>query len=112
MKKIKNLKRLDDISNLQDNWNDNGAKPFSIQLIDACKEIIAKLYYQPEIFPTAANSIQFEYEKDNGDYIEFNVYEDKINVYQTNGQTEGRNMTLNIHAIEELSKLINDFMED
>ena len=31
---------------------------------------------QPRIFPTARNSIQFEYEKQDGEYLEFELFED------------------------------------
>ncbi len=73
---------LDSYSVLPENWNDNGAKPFSPKLINRCHEIVDGLKYIPALFPTGCNSIQFEFE--HGDsYIEFEVYENKIEVYSS-----------------------------
>jgi hypothetical protein len=70
----RNINKLERISQLKENWNGYGAKPFPLALIYAAKNLIRKLYFQPQIFPTAAESIQFEFEKDNGDYLEFQFY--------------------------------------
>lgn len=66
-----NLKKLDHISALNDNWDGYGAEPLPERLIISAGELIRKLRIQPEIFPTADGTIQIEYEKDNGDYLEF-----------------------------------------
>ena len=70
-KQTSNLKKLDVISNLNDNWDGYGAKPLQKKLIALTADLIRKLYIQPEIFPTADGTIQLEFEKDNGDYLEF-----------------------------------------
>ncbi|KJE25644.1 hypothetical protein LG52_3208 [Geobacillus kaustophilus] len=36
---------------------------------------------QPKLFPTARDSIQLEFEKENGDYLEFELFENKIDVF-------------------------------
>lgn len=69
-KLTRNLYKLDRISQLQFNWDCYEANPLPLELVQAAKSLIQKLYIQPQIFPTAAGSIQIEYEKDNGDYLE------------------------------------------
>lgn len=75
---ISNLKKLKDISALEYNWNGNDAVPFSKALIDKTSSLLMELDVQPEIFPTADNSIQFEFEGDNDSYLEFQIYESSI----------------------------------
>lgn len=101
---------LDDISNLSDDWNNNGAQAFSVKLVEKCRQIVKQLVAEPFICPTACGSIQFEYEKDNGDYLEFEIYEDRIEVYKdtfTNGEEE---FTLDgISAIDRMRQMVVDF---
>lgn len=70
---------LNSIKKLEYDWNENGAEPFSDSLIKKCYQILDSLSDEPFIAPTACGAIQFEYEKNNGEYLEFEVYEDKIN---------------------------------
>ncbi len=74
----RNLKVLDEIAALKSNWNENGANAFSAGLVAKCAEIVKKLHIQPEIFPTAQDSIQFEWERDRGDYLEIEFFEDGL----------------------------------
>ena len=65
------LMRLVQMAALKDNWNGYGAQPLPHDTLYKAQRLIPALHVQPEIFPTADGSIQFEYEKDNGDYLEF-----------------------------------------
>lgn len=67
--------RISEIRDLPDNWNENGASKFSNEILDTLKQIVESLKMQPEIFPTARDSIQLEYENENGDYLEFELFE-------------------------------------
>ena len=80
-KKQANINRLQDIATLKYNWNGNGADIFSSTLINKSIFILNDIVRQPKIFPTARNSIQFEFEKPNGDYLEFEIYEDHVSIY-------------------------------
>lgn len=75
------LNLLDEFADFNENWNGNGAKPFSNGLISKCKEIISNLSILPEVFPVANNSIQLEYEKNNGALLKFNIFDDKITMF-------------------------------
>jgi len=76
-KKTDNIEKLKSFQKLPDNWNDHGAKSFDENLIERCINLIkssALQNYQPDIFPTGRDSIQFEYEKSNGEYLEIEIY--------------------------------------
>ena len=74
---ISNTHRINEIEKLEQNWNGNGAEPFSQKLIKCVRSIVENAVYQPEIFPTANDSIQLEYDKKNGEHMEIEVFEAK-----------------------------------
>ncbi len=52
--------QLYEIASLPYDWNGNNADSFSSSHIKKCREILAKLPFKPEIYPTANGSIQME----------------------------------------------------
>lgn len=72
----KNFRVLAEIAALESNWNGNGANAFSDTLLSKCREVLQGLRIQPDIFPTAQDSIQFEWEHLQGDYLEVELFED------------------------------------
>ena len=101
---------LSEIAKLEDNWNNNGASPFSAKLIDKCREIMMQLAAEPFICPTACGSIQFEYEKENGDYLEFEIYEDRIEVFlETMSGGEEEFDLQGISATDKMKQMVVDF---
>ena len=66
--------QIDNISKLENNWNDNGALAFSNALITRAKAFAYTLTGEAEIFPTANDSIQLEIENAYG-YIEIELFE-------------------------------------
>ena len=71
--KQKNINTILSFKKFASNWNGNGAEPFSENIIQRAFDFInsPELKFQPNVFPTARQSIQFEYEKSNGDYLFF-----------------------------------------
>lgn len=107
-----NLKKLKGISDLKDNWNDNNAKKFSPELISIVKNILENIAEQPEIFPTANNSIQMEYELIDNSYLEFEIFEDKIiclEVPQRNYSKYKEQIIPN--NIKIINNIVNNFFE-
>lgn len=100
--------RLDELAAYKADWNGNGANPFATELINICKDIINELRYQPEIYPTAIGAIQFEYDKDDGSYIEFEVYPDKANVYRKDPSGKANSMTI---KLSDIKKEVDAFYE-
>lgn len=83
--KLDIYEQIEAIKNLEDNWNDNGASKFSESLILQAKKIIDDFpnEFEIEVFPTARDSIQFEYETENV-YLEFELFEKNASVYFSN----------------------------
>jgi len=111
---LESFKKLDVIKELPDNWNQKGAKKFSPELIENCKSILKNLNHPPFIAPTANDSIQFEYEGEDGNYLEFDVSLGSVEVFrvQNNGITGylsgGRTVT---GTVEEISNFIKDCVD-
>ena len=103
-----NVDILSEIGQWGDNWNNYGAKKFSQELIFKCLQIInaGNLNYQPDIFPTARESIQLEYEPDSEHYLEVEVFIDTIKVYKRIKNEKYKFPNL---STEELFELINEF---
>jgi len=80
--KIVNLKRLSEIEKLPDNWNSNGAEHISSQVIKRVRKLLMSMTYQPEIFPTACDAIQLEWENDKKEYLEMEILDGTINIFQ------------------------------
>lgn len=111
-KKTDNLITINSFLNLEYNWNDNEAQPFSESLINEAKQIIMGLFRQPDVFPTARNSIQFEYERDNGDYFEIELFSGRLEIFSIINNEESE-LSLSYDSqnilVKELNKKIEEF---
>ena len=107
--KMNNLKKLDGIAALPNNWNGKGAETFDKRLISRVRGLITALEIQPEIFPTACDSIQMEYDKEDGSYLEIEInLEDTWEVFQIN--ENGEESYSSIAAdMEAITKVVNSF---
>ena len=109
--KMNNLKKLDQIAVLEDGWNGNKAKAFEKQFILTVRSIITALEIQPEIFPTGCDSVQFEYEKEDGSYLEIEINsDDKWEVFEINRDGEEKYFSI-VANIEAIIKVVNSFYE-
>lgn len=73
-----NILKVESFRNLTVGWNGSGALPFEDSLILSILHLLPNLKFQPKIFPTGRQSIQFEYERPNGDYLEFEIFENTV----------------------------------
>lgn len=105
--KANNLLRLVEIEQLQNNWNGNNASSFSEQLLSTARQIIMKSLIQGNIFPTARDSIQFEYENNIGDYLEIEAFENgRIKMFSF---THDGTPTTEDIAIEDINEVVSEF---
>jgi hypothetical protein len=107
--KLENLNKIETIAALNDNWNANGAKAFSSSLITKVRNIIIFLEIQPEVFPTACESLQLEYDKQDGSHMEVELTEgDEAEVFwiDNKGHEEFKRIQANVDAINEV---VNNF---
>ena len=68
-----NLKKLEQISGFKDNWNGNGAPVIPSVIIKKTRALIKALIIQPEIFPTALETIQLEFDNSRHDHMEIEI---------------------------------------
>ena len=107
----KNLRKLEQISLLADNWDGNGSKAFDKQLIAKVKDLIGVLDVQPEIFPLSYGSIQMEYEKEDDSYLEIEInLNDTWDVFELNESGEESAFSVAADA-EVVNKVAKDFMQ-
>ena len=106
--KINNIEKLDQIAKLEDDWDGEGARSFSNVLIQNVKNILMSLKYQPEVFPTACDTIQIEYERENGSYLEIEISTEDAKVFAVD--SSGKESISVIKAkVEEIDKVVNCF---
>ena len=101
-----NLETLSGFKQLPHDWNGNGAMSFEIALLEKAAQILKSLAYQPQIFPTARQSVQFEYHKKNGDYLEFEIFDDKVIAYSKQKETENER---ELNSLEDINGLVEIF---
>jgi hypothetical protein len=106
---MRSLKTIEQISRLKDNWNHNGAPAFSPDLIRLVRRIVALLPVQPEIFPTACNSIQLEYGNEIKEYLEFEVNTSKIIAFMVDAKGQESEIMLRIDDQAKINELVVDF---
>ena len=101
------LLRIEEIERLADGWNGNGAPAFSKALVNAARALVCTLSVQPVVLPTARDSIQMEYEKENGDYLELELFEGgrlKVFTYTHDGAAETKEI-----PVSAANKVVCDF---
>lgn len=109
VEKLENLKKLEAIAHLEDNWNANGAKAFADSLITKVRNLVMFLEIQPEVFPTACESLQLEYDKADGSHLEIELNEsENAEVFLVDDS--GCESVISISAsIEAINKVVSDF---
>ena len=80
--KSDNMKKLQAISLLEEGWNGNEAPAFDSKQISKVRDILEHLIIQPEIFPTALQTIQLEYDNSRRDHMEIEIGEaDTVEIF-------------------------------
>lgn len=91
---------LEKFRNYEENWNGYGAPKFADSLINDVESILLGIRRTPKIFPTGRHSIQFEYEKQNGDYLEFEIYSmNKVGLLMMIGDNPEQELMINANQI-------------
>ena len=102
---MNNIDKVTSFLELPVNWNENGAGQFSQNLIDKTINILHRLNYQPEIFPTGSNSIILEYNKSDGRYLGIEVSENQNIIFTAPKEEIG---IVDPQDIQELCKIVNE----
>lgn len=105
--KLKNIQKIKTFNTF---INDSG-EPFNQDVIDIAQNIVHNLVIQPEVFPTGRHSIQLEYEKTNGDYLEFEIFYDRIEMLFMDQDEREREETFHHSEVKEMNQRVRDFYE-
>lgn len=107
---LPNLKKISEIEKLEDNWNGYGARKFDSPVIRNAKRMLYALKQQPFVSPTARQSIQMEFEKENGDYFEIEVFAERIDVFLSiDSEEKEKSFPLEAAAIEKIARMVAQF---
>lgn len=107
-KRYKSIVAIENIEKLCQNWNGYDADPISNIVIHNSKMAVEKLYHQPYIYPTACDSVQFEYKKINGEYLEIEIFEDKMCIFVVDENGAEREEML-YFSVEQIIKEVDNF---
>lgn len=105
-----NLDKLKEIALFKENWNGYGAKPLSESVIKRAEDVIRGVCIQPRLFPTADNTIQMEYEKTSGAYLEIQITSDEVYevFFMPDKDSEGEESLIDAQ-VENVNKEIEKF---
>jgi len=108
LQKNKNLSILLSFGALSPEWNGANCLPFTFPVLQKAAAFInhKNLRFQPDVFPTGRNSVQFEYEKRNGDYLEIELFENKCSLFIIENGVEKE---FENYFIDSAVELINEF---
>ena len=99
------------ISELDENWNLYGAKPFKPEFLTQIGKIFPRLNYRPDkILPTGRQTVQLEYylypNSNREIYLEFEIYENKLGILKMIGDSYAKAIEfvqcLNIYSHNDL----------
>lgn len=76
-----NQQRLHLMSSLKKGWDGEEAGEISSITLQHLQWIIGELVHQPLLQPTVAGTVQLEYEKSNGDYLEIEVFDNQLEIF-------------------------------
>ncbi len=82
-----NKRKLNAIKDLKTGWNGYDGDIIDPSIILKTEEIISKLDYQPQIFPTGRGSIQLEKHIDEKNFVEIEISTDEVFAFRVkNGE--------------------------
>jgi len=107
-KQTKNFIKLHSYESLEEGWDGYDAPPVPKSVIDRAINIVShpELKNQPEVFPTARESVQLEYHKPNENYLEIEVFSDYFNIYEDFCGSEKEEELKDINSVV---RVINEF---
>ncbi len=114
IKLLQNLERLNSFRLLQPGWNGYDADPLDDVVIGRARDLLleSKIFsFTPEIFPTARDSIQFEYRTEKGEYLEVEIYEDSFGIYMETEDKEREEDDLSRDEIVSIIRAFHAFEE-
>ena len=66
--------------------------------------------FQPEIFPTACDALQLEWENDKDEYLEMEILEDTVNIFQIDSYGNEVQKIMEFDS-ETINKVVREFYD-
>ncbi len=109
---LMNLEKIESIAHFQNDWDGNNASPFTIDAIELFRYVIKNLNKQPEIAPTAANSLLLQYSLEDGGMLYYSLSLDRTErVFLPRGDVSQAEEKIYFFNGEKLLATINDDVE-
>jgi hypothetical protein len=107
MNKEKLLIEINDYCKFVKGWNGYDAEPIPIKVVENAKVVLENLLDNDdiEVFPTARDSIQFEYE-DNKKYVEIEIFGNSVKIYYETDEEKEETYTDIIYGTERFNALV------
>lgn len=102
--------KLSRIEQLTENWNGYGAVPISKEVIANTRRLLGFLAVKPEVFPVPDGSIQIEYDRKDGAYLEIHV-ENENNYSSYRVDSDGTESSEDSLSFAEVVDRINGFIK-
>lgn len=78
---MNSTKTLEEFKDLKNNWNGYDADPIDIDIIEKAIYLDKLIPFDTQVFPTAANSVQFDFE-DGFRYLEIDIEKDNLTIFE------------------------------
>ena len=104
---MKSISKLRSFLRLPDNWNGYGARQFSPGYLKYAESLLKSIPFKTEVFPIPDGRVQFEFDKDDGAYLEFEINDDyTIGVFEILADESEREYKA---TPEDLLRIVTDF---
>lgn len=106
-----NLAKLAQLKDLTDGWDGYDAMAVEEASIKNTQMLLPHLRIQPALFPTCRGTVQIEYEKEDTDYLEFEISPTSVHMLHVypDGNTVVREWMYCEEALEEIALEVGDF---
>lgn len=113
-----NIQKINSFKELEHGWDTYDADPIPLTVIENAIEIVKQLKIQPKVFPTAADSIFFEYDEiclnEAGEVIGdqgliFEIKEDKIGICWMRDVNDFDDYSVELTDINHLNNILDKF---
>ena len=109
MVKSKTISEVTSLTKLKYNWDDEDGNPFTDEEVSLFVSVIKHLKVVPRISPTGRSSLVFDYEKEDGSYLGFELYIDKMDIVCVPENDFSR--TIKNRVFSRFSSYVNDEIE-
>lgn len=83
-----NMQKINSFTKLKKNWNGYNGEEIDKNVVDIAKELITKIEFQPQVFPTGRGTIQIEKYFDDNNFFELEISVSEICLYKVKNGIE------------------------